>query len=42
MQPRGEAFKTFAMVKGVGGAGMWAIHQRNDETYLVIPLGKGV
>ena len=35
------AFKTFAMAKAVSGAGMWAIHQTRDETYLVITLRKG-
>mgnify|MGYP003332173673 CR=1 FL=1 len=37
----GAAFKTYAMAKAVDGAGMWAIHQTRDETYLVITLGKG-
>ena len=35
------ACKTIAMAKAVSGAGVWAIHQRYDEAYLVITLGKG-
>ena len=34
------AFKTFAMAQGVNNAGMWAIHQTRNDTYLVITLGK--
>ena len=34
------AFRTFAMAQGVIGAGMWAIHQTRNETYLVIAFGK--
>ena len=34
------AFKTFALVQGVDGAGMWAIHRTRSETFLAITLGK--
>ena len=34
------AFKAFASAQAVIGAGMWAIHQTRNETYLVITLGK--
>ena len=34
------AFKEFAFAQAVNGAGMWAIHQTRNETYLVITLGK--
>ena len=34
------AFKAFAHAQAVNGAGMWAIHQTRNETYLVITLGK--
>ena len=35
------AFKAHAQGRAVDGAGMWAIHQTRDETYLIITLGKG-
>ena len=34
------ASQTFAMAQGVNNAGMWAIHQTRNDTYLVITLGK--
>ena len=34
------AFKAFAFAQAVNGAGMWAIHQTRNDTYLVITLGK--
>ena len=36
----GAAFEAFAFAQAVNGAGMWAIHQTRNETYLVITLGK--
>ena len=35
-----NAFEKFAFAQTVSGAGMWAIHQTRNETYLVITLGK--
>ena len=34
------AFEAFAFAQVVSGAGMWAIHQTRNRTYLVIMLGK--
>ena len=34
------AFKAFAYAQVVNGAGMWATHQKRNETYLVITLEK--
>ena len=34
------AFMAFGNAQEVIGAGMWAIHQTRNETYLVITLGK--
>ena len=33
-------FMAFGSAQEVNGAGMWAIHQTRNETYLVIMLGK--
>ena len=36
----GAAFEAFAFAQAVNGAGVWAIHQTRNETYLVITFGK--
>ena len=36
----GAAFEAFAFAQALNGAGMWAMHQTRNKTYLVITLGK--